>query len=744
MRNRWYLPVTVGLYMLIACMYSALVPLFEAPDEVWHYGYVYWVADGNGLPAPEHSDGLAQWAQEGSQPPLYYLMAGLFTRPLTQDLAVGEWERSVRYNPHAAVGNAESFGNRNYLVHGTWDRWPWHGIALGAHAARLLSIALGGVTVVFTYLIGRRLAPRLEFAAVLAAALVAFNPQFLFLSASVSNDNLITAVCAVGVWLCLRIAGSRTRLPLRWPILLGMVVGMAALTKLSGLLLAGLAMVALAVGGRRLRSWRAWLGGSALVLVTAAAVAGWWYWRNWQLVGDPLGLAGMFAVLPAREEPLDAAGLLALAPGVWRSAWAVFGWFNVTVDEWVYWAYSLLAAVGCAGWLVVAWRGRRGRLRSGDGVDWVAAGLLLVWVAAVAAALVRWAQINYPQGRLLFPAIAAAMPLLAVGLLAWWPIRWQRWVAGTISVGMAVLAAGVPFAWIMPAYAAPPVLVESNAGLALPNPLQEPIGDHVQLLGYSYAPEALVPGGEFDITLYWRTNAPLAEDYSVFVHLVDELGIVQAQSDSFPAQGSRPTSGWLPGTIVVDKHRVQLPQTMPGPGRLRVEAGLYRYADGGRLPTAQGDSIALGSVGTVAQTGPGGVPNPMRGVFGDKIALTGYSLDRRSLQPGESFQLDLWWEGLARMAQDYKVFVHLMLPPDAVWAQQDSQPQDGAAPTSTWEPGQVVRDPYTITVPLDAPPGIYDVAVGLYDKNTYDRLQINNDDLPIVVARVRVERLSEP
>ena len=98
----------------------------------------------------------------------------------------------------------------------------------------------------------------------------------------------------------------------------------------------------------------------------------------------------------------------------------------------------------------------------GREVDWVAAGLLAVWTAAVAAALVRWAQINYPQGRLLFPAIAAAMPLLAVGLLAWWPVAWQRWVTGAISLGMAVLAAVVPWVWILPAYAAPPVLAVST------------------------------------------------------------------------------------------------------------------------------------------------------------------------------------------------------------------------------------------------------------------------------------------
>jgi hypothetical protein len=729
MANRWHLPVIVALFVLMAGAYSVVTPLFEAPDEVWHYGYVYWVAGGNGLAAPDKTDGLAFWAQEGSQPPLYYLLAGLLTGPLPR----GDWATSVRYNPHAALGNADSFGNRNYLLHGAWDAWPWRGIALSAHLARLCSILLGAVTVVFTYLMGRQLAPDWELAAALAAALVAFNPQFLFLSASVSNDNLVTAISAAGVWLCVRVAGGHTRPATRWLVALGAVVGLAALAKLSGLLLGALALAALGLAGRRLRSWRFWLGGSALVVVVAVAVAGWWYWRNWTLVGDPLGLAGMFAVLPARAEPLGAAQLLALAPGIWRSTWAVFGWFNVAVDAWVYWLYSGLAALGCAGWLIVVLNPRR-RLESG--LRPTAAGLLAGWSLVVALALLRWAQINYPQGRLLFPAIAAAMALLAVGLLAWWPRRWRPAVTAAVATSMAVLAAAAPFVWIAPAYVpAAPLAAE----ITPVNPGQGAVGEHAALVGYSYAAEQLVPGGQFDITLYWRGDAPLARDYSVFVHLVDELGIVQAQSDSYPAQGSRPTSGWQPWSVVVDRHRLQLPPTLPAPGTLRIETGMYDHAGGERLPTAQGDNLVLGEVDTAALSSPSGIPNPMRVEFGDKIALTGYSVDRRSLRPGESMQLSLWWQGLARMEQDYVVFVHLMLPPDAVWAQHDRQPQDGAARTSTWQVGRVVQDDYTLTIPEDAPPGIYDIAVGIYDKDSFERLAVNAGDRPVVVARVRVE-----
>ncbi len=729
MVRHWPLLLIILLFTLISGIYSVANPLFEAPDEVWHYGYVHWLAGGHGLAKPDDAAGAARWAQEGSQPPLYYLLSALLTAAVPQ----GEWDAAVRYNPHTAVGNADSFGNRNYLLHGTWDRWPWRDVALGAHIVRFFSILLGVLTIVCTYAVGRSLAPRWLAVAPLSAALVAFNPQFLFISASVSNDNLVTAICAAGVWLCLRIAVSQSRPRWRWFFVLGLLVGLAALSKLSGLLLGGFALVALTIAAWRLRSWRLWLESGAVVVAVALLVAGWWYWRNWQLYADPLGLSGMFALLPARTEAAGPAELWALAPGVWRSTWAVFGWFNVKVDDWVYWLYSLLTLAGLGGWLVVALRRER---RQAGQLSWLTAALALLWSFAVGLALVRWAQINYPQGRLLFPALAAAMPLLAVGLLAWWPLAWQTAVAASGALGMAILAAAVPFLWIAPVYAPPPLAAPAAA---LPNPVAKAVGAHVQLIGYIYDSGPLRPGDEFDITLYWRSDALLPVDYSVFVHLVDELDIVQAQSDSHPAQGSRPTSGWAAGDIVVDRHRLRLPAGLPAPGRLRVEVGMYEYASGVRLPTVQGDSLSLGAVAVAPLQSAAGIPNPIHINFDDKIALVGYNVDQRSLHRGDALGLSLWWEGLAAMERDYAVFIHLTLPPDAVWAQQDRMPQDGAAPTSIWKIGQVVEDRYELTVPVDAPPGIYAVGIGLYDKDSQERLAVNFDDADVVLTHVRVE-----
>ena len=295
----------------------------------------------------------------------------------------------------------------------------------------------------------------------------------------------------------MRAAGGHTRPATRWLVALG-AVGLAALAKLSGLLLGALALTALGLAGWRLRSRRLWLGGSALVVVVAVAVAGWWYWRNWTLV-DPL-LAGMVKVLPARAEPR--CGVTAGA-GARDLAFHVGSIWLVQRDRGCVGVLALQRA-GRAGMCGLADRSAEPALPAGDGLRWTAAGLLAGWSLVVALALLRWAQINYPQGRLLFPAIAAAMALLAVGLLGlaarvaagyyWQSLQWA----------MAVLAAAAPFVWIAPAMFRRPLAAE----ITPVNPGQGAVGEHAALVGYLYAAEQFVPGGQFDITLYARRRAP--------------------------------------------------------------------------------------------------------------------------------------------------------------------------------------------------------------------------------------------
>ena len=540
-------------------------------------------------------------------------------------------------------------------------------------------------------------------------------------------------------------------------LLLGSVTGVAALAKLSGIALAAVAGLALV-----LIAWRRATPFRTLViwgLITGAAMlvtAGWWYARNLVLYGDPLGLKAMFDILPRRAVPPTPAELAARAQGVWRSAWAVFGWFNVAAGEWLYTIYTALCLTGLAG-LVVAWplrrwfaRPARGRpTRDGHAPEdpAIPAGrstgprvlqlaLLVVWVVLVVLALVSWAQMRYPQGRLLFPALSAAAALLAFGLAGWAPRRWHGALAAVMAGSLAILAAVALGRWIVPAYAAPQLL---PATADVPNRLSVDFGDQIRLIGYELDRTEVRPGDTLHLTLYWEAVQPPGIDYSVFVHLVDENEISQAQHDSYPAAGSLPTTEWPLGRVVPDRHAIAIPATAPAPQRFRIDVGVYDYVSGERLLAGGRDHWTLGAVTVMPRISTDGIPNPLRINFAGQIALVGFDMDRRAMRPGETLTLTLWWEALAVPAGDYVVFTHLVLPPAAVWAGVDEGLQGGAVPASRWQPGQRVEAHYRLTLPQDAPPGVYFIEIGIYDPNTLDRLTVNASDAGVPLGYVRVE-----
>ena len=767
-RRHSALLIILTLFITLATIYSVVNPLFESPDEVWHYEYVRWLVEGNGLAHPDDV-GHAPWHQEGSQPPLYYIAAAALTSFIPTDNAADV----IRYNPHAAIGQPDAFGNKNMMAHGAADGWPWRGVTLAAHVARFFSIFLGALTVLATYGIAHTILSthgithsgllERRAVAVAAASIVAFNPQFLFLSAAVNNDNLVTAVSALGMWMCVSMIANRRGMNYHAPmkaspttgqlILLGLLVGIAALSKLSGLAVAGLAGLTLMILawsgknqlGRSLTDLIRW---GVIVGIVAFIVAGWWYMRNWLLFGDPLALQAMFDILPRRANPPTLDELIARAEGVWRSLWAVFGWFNVVVDERLYLFYSALSIVGITGFLFggirqVVTRDRPQGINPQSSIVNRQLLLLLIWITVIFLSLLRWAQMRYPQGRLLFPAISAAAVVLGIGLMNWLPARWQRVGAWCVASMMFVIAATTPWVWINPVYAA--VTTPAN-DIVPPNLTAVDFGEQVRLVGYDIAKDEARPGDTLDVALYWEAIQPMTTDYSVFVHLTDNYDILQAQRDSYPVLGNLPTREWQPGDLIVDHHRVRIPETAPTPARMRVDVGLYNFVTEERLFVAtenidsegQTDRWTIGNIALLAPAGDGTLPNSIFVNFDDQIALVGYDFDRYVMQPGETLTLTLWWEALATPKMNYKVFTHLILPPEATWAQMDSDPRRGESPTSTWQPGQRIADEYTLTLPETAPPGTYFVEIGFYDPDTYSRLRVNFSDKGIVLGQVRV------
>ena len=100
--------------------------------------------------------------------------------------------------------------------------------------------------------------------------------------------------------------------------------------------------------------------------------------------------------------------------------------------------------------------------------------------------------------------------------------------------------------------------------------------------------------GEQEIVLAWRVaeGATITQDYTVFVQALDAEGRLIAQSDSAPAGGTRPTSGWRGGEVVLDAHTL----SAPFPTDSRLIAGLYNR-DGVRVRLPSGADYVVLSVG---------------------------------------------------------------------------------------------------------------------------------------------------
>ena len=106
--------------------------------------------------------------------------------------------------------------------------------------------------------------------------------------------------------------------------------------------------------------------------------------------------------------------------------------------------------------------------------------------------------------------------------------------------------------------------------------------------------------------------------------------------------------------------------------------------------------------------------------FGPSIHLVGYSLPEMTVEPGDALELTLYWQTEIALDARYKVFTHLVgeqynaSTGNFLWGQQDNEPQGGMMPTTTWPPGVIIADHYSIQASPDAPSGLYRLEVGLY------------------------------
>ena len=734
------------LFVSIGIGYSLIVPPFETPDEVHHYAFARHLSLGNPLPV-QTVERSGPWEHEGTQPPLYYFLLGRIIAGIDQS----DFPALNRVNPHANLGNPLYPGNKNKMLYSSRPL-PLRSTNLAVHVGRWFSLFLASLSLLLVHATARLAFPRSRLLPLMALLLVAFIPQFNFISASVSNDNMVILVSTATVYWLARLLVRDARQPvlvLEW-LVLGVLLGLAGLSKLQGLGLAPLAgLVILALAWKR-RDWRLPLRALAPVGGTALLIAGWWYWRNYSLYGEWLGVNQLLSINGLRYGSQTWEQLWGELRGVRYSFWGLFGWFSILLPEFTYRFFDLLALLAVGGFIatgVAAWKEHgRGMLR------WPSVqvhGLLSLWLAMLIGLLIYWLTFaTSGQGRLLFPGLSAVGVIFATGLGFWLRLLPRSWRLPAFAVVPASLLACSVYALtvLLPGFYAAPSPVAQAPAEAIPvNLLYD---GKIELVAVEVPDGRYRPGEQVPVTLYLRARKKLSKDYPLFVQLLDPDNREIGNVTTHPGWGRNPTSLWEPGAIYADRYEVTVWGNISNRSPLlaRLYVGFIDPETHTRLRTpADVDPGLPGFLIDSVEIEPAQPldPNalylqPVDIPFVDQIRLIGYgSPGVVWLSDRTRMQVTLLWEATGQPSQDYTAFIHLVDGEGRQVAGFDQPPAEGRFPTSRWRFGDLILSRFPLDLPPDLAPGVYEIWIGLYsDPEGVDRLPVGASELPVQDHRV--------
>ena len=254
------------------------------------------------------------------------------------------------------------------------------------------------------------------------------------------------------------------------------------------------------------------------------------------------------------------------------------------------------------------------------------------------------------------------------------------------------------------------------------------------LLGFETLPgENVYSGNEVWGSLIWQAGAQAPEaDLTMSLvaqPLEGETEFILSEPIGLAGSGYA-ASQWQPGEVLRGWLKARIAPTLePGPYDLKL-----------RLATAdQPDSEAITlPIGQFQIQGWNRIfdrPTPqveMGASFNQQALLVGLDADATQISPGEVLNTRLYWQAENEFDQNYTAFIHVIGPDGLLYGQMDHIPGGGAFPTTGWLSGEYLADEYSISISPEAPPGAYQLAIGLYNSTTGQRLTVSNSDCQTV------------
>jgi len=469
------------LFGLVGCLWTVAVPAYRAPDEAAHVDLTLYLAAGH--PYPRY-DGRYFGEEVGLDTDRYLIVLSVpwprfdaadapprGDRPDVDELGIAPDAEARRGDRHRAgypyvynqmpqhpplyyLGMAGLLRVERALLPG--DGLP----SLDRELAllRLANVALVLPVPLLAWATARRMGAG-DRAAGVAALLPLCLPQFAHIGAAVNNDNLLTLLGGMLAVLLTGVArGRRTR---RTDLAVGVVLGLALLTKAFAVMLVPWVAAAYAVGAWTTRRRRESAVGLAVAGAGAAVVGGWWWVANWVREGQPAPTTETLTRTTDQRppgfhaEPVQFLWTFAgrLVSHTW--AWVGFGTPKFELPRGVVAGLTLAVVAAVAVALRAAARGRDpapGPRRVDVALAWLPAVLVGLFVVRRAWGLYdTTARFAFIQGRYLFEALVAGGAVVAFGATRALG-RWAAPVVLAVGVGLQgwVLADVVAGSWSGP------------------------------------------------------------------------------------------------------------------------------------------------------------------------------------------------------------------------------------------------------------------------------------------------------
>ena len=85
------------------------------------------------------------------------------------------------------------------------------------------------------------------------------------------------------------------------------------------------------------------------------------------------------------------------------------------------------------------------------------------------------------------------------------------------------------------------------------------------LKAVSYSRALLAPGTPFEVNMHWTVQHPVADDFIMFVHLLDRAGQSVAGVNAYPLEHAYRTYEWQPGETIISSTILDIPASLlPG------------------------------------------------------------------------------------------------------------------------------------------------------------------------------------